>query len=310
MADTPELPGLEGEEPDESPRLPIGAVPPGQLEVPEDPFSKEQVEFMVGDQAVAVRLRGGPVGEREVPTGVAGPFMYRLHLLVQALASTVAGRQPGRRGKLPEVPGAGLLTFVGLEWGHSATFHLGVGGGEEYRIAPDSTEFSLTTAALAILTELLERSARGSADELYEATRELNQRVLVSYAKLIDVVVQNDVETLWHLAGEDRAIELTVTRARRTKAQLELPLQERFAELEVSGVLYRADARDEQFRLDLDGLDEDIYVEYAEYLHDEIRRAWDRHVVVKVRAVSRYLARQIEPENVSYELIEIVAIDE
>src|SRR5262249_8150394 len=88
-------------------------------------LSTEKVEWMKGLQGevLAVLLRGDVVGPHSVPTGVAGPFLNRLHELTQSVAGVLVGRQSGRRGPLREVPGAGLLALGGVEWGRSAALH-------------------------------------------------------------------------------------------------------------------------------------------------------------------------------------------
>src|SRR5690348_8623112 len=65
---------------------------PQRPSLPESPFTTETIQFMQADERLGVVLRGGPIGAASVPTAVAGPFLYRLHQLVHAVAAVLSGR--------------------------------------------------------------------------------------------------------------------------------------------------------------------------------------------------------------------------
>ncbi len=272
---------------------------------PKSPYTTETVSFMQGvdDEVLAVVLRGVNVGQRRIGMDIAGPFLFRLNELIHAVASVVAGRAPGARGTLPDVPGAGLLALAGVEWGRSVTFHFGLGQGEELRLGDAST----TEQAVAALIELLVSTASEADERLYGITRDLGQRVGVNYVNLVNVLNQHRVDSLWRTQTEERAVDLSVPRIRRAKTVLEREEPPRTLEEEVEGLLYRADSKEHQFILEpIDREEDKIVGVYAPALREEIRDAWDKVVRVRLRTTHRFLARQVEPSGVEVELLGIV----
>src|SRR5262249_8868325 len=154
-------------------------------------LSTEKVEWMKGLQGevLAVLLRGDVVGPHSVPTGVAGPFLNRLHELTQSVAGVLVGRQSGRRGPLREVPGAGLLALGGVEWGRSAALHFIIGPGEQFQLYPEDPLWSITGEAVGVMVDLVEASAKRDQKGLYEVTRELGPRVGTNFENLVEVLV-------------------------------------------------------------------------------------------------------------------------
>lgn len=313
MAESPDEPPGAGAEEGTSPATPVQPSPAGppapQPQLPESPFSTETIEFMTSDERLAVILRGGAIGASSVPTAVAGPFLFRLHELLHAVAAVLAGRRPGSRGSLPPLRDVGLLALVGVQWGHSVTFHLEIGAGEQTHIAPAGTISSLSEEALALLSELVRYGASGDADALWNRTKDLGPRVGGNYERLIEVFVQQEIDTVWRFATDDRAVDLSSTRAHRAKELLDYEQLPVVFEQEVRGYLYRVDSREHAFLLDPEGEHEEkVTGTYPEHLREDLRDAWSREVVVKLRTTHRFLARQTEPSEVLYELIEVLEV--
>ncbi len=261
----------------------------------------------VDDEVLTVLLRNGPVGERRIALDVAGPFLFRLHELIHAIASVIAGRYPGRRGTLPDVPGAGLLALAGLEWGASATFHFGLGPGEELRLAENST----TQAAVDTLTQLLVTTAAADDAGLYKVARELGRRVATNYVILVNTLDNEGVDSLWRTRTEERTIILDVPRLRRGKTVLEREEPPTTFEEEVTGFLYRADSKEHLFILEpIDREEEKIVGRYGIGLREDIRAAWDKVVRIRLRTTHRFLARQIDPFEIDVELLDVLEVIE
>ena len=257
------------------------------------------------DEQLAVSLRGASVGKTRVDLGIAGPFLFRLNELIHAIASVVNGRRPGARGELPDVPGAGLLALAGVAWGESVTFHFGLGTGEELRLF----DRSLTEEAVSILTGLLASTSSAADEQLYQLTRNLGPRVGTNFRNVVVHLEHSRVDSYWRTVEAGEAIDLSVPRVRRAKTVLDSEAPPEIFEQTVEGHLYRADSKEHQFILEpLDGNGGKISGTYDIGLREEIREAWDKVVVVRLRITHHFIARQIEPARVEVELIEVTRI--
>jgi len=83
--------------------------------------------------------------------------------------------------------------LAGVEWGASATFHFGLGAGEEMRLG----YASVTEEAVDLLTDLLTSTAGPDDLEFYATTRGLGQRVGVNYLGVINVLNQHGIDSVW-----------------------------------------------------------------------------------------------------------------
>jgi hypothetical protein len=308
MAERPDPSGA-----DEPPNLPLPTDPPSpeQPPLPEDPFTKEQIEFMRSDELLAVVLRGGPVGSDSVPTSVAGGFLYRFDEVTAAIAATLKGRRLGRRGPLPVVPDAGLFALVGVQWGHSVVFHLALGGDEQTQLASSGDVSSITGEVLSMIEALVLGAAAGNETDLWDRARELGGRAGKNYESLLEVLIKQNVDSVWRFPDQDRAISLTSTRAKRAKGILEHPDLPVPYDQEIRGFLYEINSRAHEFVLDPEGDEEKkIAGTYPEHLRERLREAWDHEVVVKLRTTHHFLKRQQDPADVVYELVDLIEIIE
>jgi hypothetical protein len=199
-----------------------------------------------------------------------------------------------------------MLALTGVEWGHSAVFHFGLGPGEELRLGSEST----TEEAVSILASLVRATASEADEQLLELTKTLGHRVGVNYMNLIQVLDKNNVDSLWRTTTvEEAALNLSISRVRRAKVLLEREEPPTVFDEEVTGLLYRADSKEHQFVLaPIDREEEKIVGTYAPPLREEIRHAWDKVVRVRLRTTHYFLARQIEPYRVEVELLEVIQI--
>lgn len=316
MSDRPDRPGDEdaGDELDEADGSDVPAASDSgssSRPVPENPFSTETVRYAVADEMLGVRLRGSPISKTRVPTGVVGPFLYRFHFLVHSIAVRLAGGDSGRRGPLTDVPGAGLLAVTEMAFGRSVTFHMALAEPEQTSLTESGDVASITADAVNVLSELVVHSASGNFESLYENTRPYGRRVGVELGHLLGVLVNRDVAALWQFPQHAMAIELTPPRARYARELLvveDVPTrrQEKF-----QGLLYEVNSKERGFRLETRGTGTEV-VEingtYPEDLRGRLKDAWDQEVVIGVLAIEHRLLRQIEPERIDYELVEVVEI--
>ena len=178
---------------------------------------------MHGD-LLSVLLRGGPVGSHFVPTGVAGGFLFRFDQLVRAIGARRAARTLGKRGSLPVVPQAGLFALHAIAWDASVTFHLSLGADEQSRLTLSSGEAtSITEEVLKDLEVLVTSAAAGNPETMWSVTRELGGRVGGNYERLLEVFIQQEVQSIWRFRDEPRSVDLSPIRAVRAKAYLEYP---------------------------------------------------------------------------------------
>lgn len=279
----------------------------------ESPFSTETVEFMAAlpNQLAAVVLRGLPARGHRVRLDVTAAFLTRLESAVYALAGVMRGSESGSRGPLKRVD-LGGLALAEVTWGSSAVFHFVLAEEEQTALEPSGEVRTLTEQATAALADLLEMSAAGNERQLYQASRDLGPRAVANFGRLLEVFIENEVSTLWRLRDEEKAIDLTATRAIRAQAALKREARIEAAEFTVSGLLYEAHARRQGFELLVaEGYDAPtIRGKYAPGLRNEIRDAWDRHVDVQIRVVRKYLERQIEPVDTEVTLIDVLRIEQ
>jgi hypothetical protein len=276
----------------------------GDDQEPQSPWPTEEIEFMKGDdELLAVRLRGAPhVGETTIDLDVAGPFLFRLHQLVHAIATAIQGRYAGRRGSLPDVEGAGLLSLIAVDWGASVTFHFGLGYGERMRL----DEESITEASVKELQLLLEATVLEQDDQLFKRTRALGQRVGTDYGLLMNTLSSRHVESVWRPRTTERPVRLYVPKVRWAKEVLDLEGNPQSFEEPVTGLLYRADSKSHEFILEpIDREEEKIQGTYDPALREEIRDAWDKVVRVKLLTTHHFLRRQIDPSRVDVELLSV-----
>jgi hypothetical protein len=313
MAERPEGPGAgdEDQERDDDEEQETPAEPP------ESPFTTETIKFMVGDELLAIALDNGPVGERSVPVGVAGPFLYRFHEWAHSIAASIAleGRRLGSRGPLPPVPSVGLFGLLGVAYTNSVTFHLGLGASEQTAIADDGQITSLTQIVLERMRALIEAAAAGDPDGLWKEARSLEARVGDNYERLLDVLVTSGIDSRWQFPERPGAASITSTRAAYAKELLEYEAIPVIDEEIRRGYLYQVNAREHKFNLEPEDMAEGEEKEarvitgtYQSDLRDELKEAWDERVEVRLRTRKKYLRRQIEPDEIEYELLEIIEI--
>jgi hypothetical protein len=160
------------------------------------------------------------------------------------------------------------------------------------------------------LADLLEPAASGVGDDPYRQTRELGQRVGSDCVSPINVLNQHNVDTLWK--PRDRGpVKLSVPAVRRAKTMLEREADPETFEETVEGLLYRADSKEHQFILEpIEREETKIVGTYSPVLREEIRDAWDKVVRVRIRTTHYFLARQVEPADVTVELLAVEEIRE
>lgn len=283
---------------------------PPAPQLPEDPFTTEPISFMQGG-LLSILLRGGPVGKHFVPTGVAGGFLFRFDQLVRAIAARRAAKVVGRRGQLPLVPQAGLFGLSAVSWDASVVFQLSLAGDEQSTLTDAGDVTTITDDVLRDLEVLVTSAAAGDPESLWELTRLLGGRVGKNYERLLDVLIQQEVESVWRFRTEPRAIDLSATRASRAKTYLEYPELPVTTDEVMRGFLDRVAAREHGFMLDPEAEKEDnVTGTYAAHLQEDLRNAWGHEVEVRLRITHHFLRRQAEAQSVDYELIEVVEIFE
>ena len=285
---------------------PAGNEDEDEDELPESPYPLDpDVEYMVADEILAVRLGGAAVGADSIAMEIAAPFLFRLHILVGAIASRITGREPGTRGPLPEVEGAGLLAFARLQPGSSVTFHFGIGPGEEYRLTP-SGETSTTQEVINIVTEFVERTAAADEEELLGLSRDLGERVSNAYFELVQTMSRSRVHSAWLTPAADAPIAVPVERLRQAEVILRREALPHVDERVLTGWLYRADAKEHRFLFAREEYpDERLPGTYREELREDVRRAWDQLVEIDAIVTEERFLRHEQPHRTVLELVRL-----
>jgi hypothetical protein len=271
------------------------------------PFETGTINYMEFDrEQLAIALEGPPVSGKRVDLSVGGPFLYRLHEVLHTLAAHVQSRFIGQRGKLPQLSGGGAIALAGLTQG-SAVLHFTIADEPEQLIITQAGEVgSAMEEAVNLLVEVVERSARaGSEEELLELMRALPDRAGTNYVDMLDVIVANGVTTRWQTGS--RKVALAPTRAAHTKGVLERVEILSVEDVERVGLLYEANSKRMEFRLEVQGSGT-IQGTYDEDLTEVIRGAWNHLVRVKLRLTHRRLERSGADRPADVELIEITEL--
>lgn len=277
-------------------------------DLPESPYTTEDVEFMVPDEVLAIRLKGAAIGTRSIPMAIAGPFMFRLHELIHAITSRIGGREPGTRGPLPPVEEAGLLALAALSSGASVTFHFEIGPGEVFQLDA-AAETSLTQRALEIVTGLVESTAATDDQILIDMTRELGPRVGTDYVLMLRLLAQHHVESIWRPVITQKPIHLSVAHTLRSRLVLEERDHAQVQERVIRGWLYETNAKKREFLFEpVEGDIDRLTGTYGPELREDLRGAWDHEVELRVVVTEEYLRRQLEPIETRVELLEVLNI--
>lgn len=295
----PEEPATDGEE----------AVDDDVDTVPPAVYDSEDVDYMVADELLAVRVRGMPVGENTIAVGTAGPLLSRIHHALHAIALFMTGSEArGRRGPLPALPETGLLSLVGFTGEASVTFHFTLGPGEALRLG----EPPATVRTLEAFTGLLELTAARDFDGLLEESRAIGFRAATDYYHLMRFLAEQHLDTVWRPAIEgDPTVKVPAIRAVEARKVLEEEDHPVARETSLSGWLYEANAKRRRFELqvrDEHGALAKHEGTYSEALRDKVAKAWDSEVVVRVVVTETFIRRQAEPTASSIELVDVLEI--
>ena len=102
---------------------------------------------------------------------------------------------------------------------------------------------------------------------------------------------------------------ISVPEIRRAKIMLEQEAAPETFEETVEGLLYRADSKEHQFILEpIEREETKIVGTYSPALREEIRDAWDKVVRVRIRTTHYFLSGQVEPSDVTVELLAVEEI--
>jgi hypothetical protein len=274
----------------------------------ESPFETGTIRYLKGDrERLAISLEGPAVSGGEIDLEAAAPFMNRLNLMLHALAAHVESLKIGERGKLPQLTGIGTLSFAGLSEG-SAVFHFTIPPRDEQLMITASGDIATPMEeAIRLLLEIISNSTGEEAEQLLlERLRELPERVGANYSDLLDVLLRNNIETRWRTGDQQAA--LPAADVRRARAVLErVEIVDAGIE-EHTGLLYEANAKEREFRLESD-IGRTIQGTYHEDLTEIIRGAWNHRVRAKLRLTVRRLERapaSVRPAEV--ELLDVLEV--
>lgn len=275
---------------------------------PESPYPTEELDYMVADEVLTVRLRGISIGASTIALKIAGPFMFRLQQIVHATATAMSGRPGGARGQLPDVEEAGLLAFAGLTSGNSVDFHFTIAEGEVFRLDEDA---SITERALEVVTGFVESIAAQDEEALYETTRILGKRVGANLVLLAKVLDSNNLESVWRTRFTDRPVKLVPAAVERSVFLLEREDLPNVRDAVIRGWLYETNAKERKFQFaPLDPLFgeeiEKLDGTYPPEARSMLRDAWDHEVTLKVLVREKRLVRQEEPTEVTLEFLDLI----
>ena len=296
---------------DDSDAAGAGAGDDTASEPPKSPFTKEGVRFLEGEagegEKLAIRLESDKIGEGRIATTIAGPFLYRLHELLHALAHIAQSRRVGERGPLPSLAGAAGLSLAGLPAG-SVVLHFTIGEGdvdEQLLITPRGEINSAMAQAIEYLFELL--GAAPNQDDLLNRLRDFDPRIGSELSQVLDVLVTHRVASTWR---QDRGESLRISHEAAATARLALNREAELATEEVirEGYLYEANAKEHTFRLEQPKGEGTLQGSYDETYTDTIRGAWGQLVRARLLITRRRLQRKKHAEPDEVELVEIIEL--
>lgn len=287
----------EEEVPPEEERPPI--VP----EPDEDDF--DRIRFQVGDRGrvLAVRLEGPHVGAGEIDADVAGDFLVRVEKLVHGVAAAARGVSIPRRGAIPRPEGAAPLRLSASVAPGSVDFTFALGPGEAMLLdVPDPS--SPTVAAVQNVVDLLETDPH--SDVLVEELKSLGDRIGNEFVDFLEFLAVEEVDTRWRAPGR-ASVRVSRGDARRGFSYLRTEAEPVTGEVEVAGDLFRADSHRNSFRLEpRDG--PTISGTYSSDLVEDVRSAWAKTVLVRLKQTEYRWIYSREPKEVVYELVKVVEI--
>lgn len=284
-----------GEETHEVPQVII--PDPGDGDLVEIEFAVAQTE-----PALAVRLAGPHIGEKDMQVDLAAAFLSSLDRLIRGVSAKLAGLSIPKRGRIPTPTGMVPIHLSSLAFGQSVILYFTV------PLRPNETTplFRIERATYSIraaerLTELLQL---GASDELIDGVRDLGDRIGNEFVELVSFLAERDLETDWKVRDE-ATLRVSSQDAAAARAHLRAEDVAVEGEVEMTGELFRADSRRNSFRLDTEE-GESVAGTYTQDLEDTVRRAWAKTVTVMLRRTEYRWRYSEDPHEIVYELVEVL----
>lgn len=253
---------------------------PSRREGGREKYDTEPISFMVDspDEVLAVKIVGAAAPGSRLSSHLAAKFLGSLNEFAKLLGGPLAIRQLRF--------GSAILDFV-----------------------PDvsdqaflSDEFTPPPQIVAdALVELA--SASGSDEELLGHARELGHRAARAYVHLLEVLIEERVDTEW-LSRSGKHAHLTRENATASHSALQREKETSVEERLVTGRLYLANANAKTFRLEPDGETRKIFGKYPASLEPRVAEMWSKRVRAKLR-VTRHVLERSGEERLKFQLVDI-----
>lgn len=253
--------------------------PPPSRRPGREEYETGTIQFLVDepDEVLAVSLEGPRLRDQRLPTRIAARFAGALGEFAEAMGAPFAIR--GLRF------GSVIFDFVPDE----RTPRLF----EDIATPPDSVA--------EVLVDLAEITP--NEDQLLEQVRQLGERPANAYIHLLEVLIEEEVNTTWR-AASGRERRLTRDLALTSRHTLEREDEVAVEELTVTGRLYLANANAKTFRLQPDDQSTKIFGRYPPILESRVGELWSKRVRAQLRETVLELVRSGTYRS-RYELIEI-----
>jgi len=293
-ADDPDPPPDEATPPPPDPR------PEEEID---DPFEREQIRYASGtDPILGVTLDGPKVGKRTIDVFTLGEFLAQLDRVVRGLTAALEGVSLSPTGRIPRPPDAAPWRTVGLAFGNSATIDFVLGEPEKFRLGPDGTTTSPTMEAVTTLAEFVALDPVPAV----ETVRDFDDRVGNDFSQLLALLADNDLASRWRHSRATAPITVASERADRVRNALRAELEPVTSIVNVSGFLFRLDAKANDFKLQPEDEGPAITGHYDDTLITELRDAWSHRVVAELYRTEHRYAYASAPFRVEHQLRRIV----
>jgi hypothetical protein len=276
---------------------------------PVDPDHFDRFRWLKGvlGEALAVILRGEPVGEDRMDVGPAGTFLVHLDTLTRLLASHFAGEEPKPTGTIKRPQSVGRLQFAAAQATNSITLYFALDKPTQLKLeGGDDLWESPMGKAVREVVSLIEMS--DDVDDLIQRSHQLGDRIADRYHDMLEFLVLEQLEAEWQPRDRPGTV-LTTHGAAEVKAALDREIAEEVETQSLKGTLYEANSRTHGFEFEAVGVGR-IQGDYPDELTEYIRFAWNREVEARIRIIQHRRARSTSPFKVEYHLLDVALPDD